>query len=80
MGWKIYQITFVTAVLFGNVHWEWTDNWYAASIGAGILAWYSSAILFYLYEKMFVPESERLTPPSSSPRYSPLEIFKKERA
>lgn len=36
MIWKIVQAVIFTAVLFSNVHWQWTPNAYLASlIGIG---------------------------------------------
>lgn len=78
MGWKLYQLAVLLFFLFGNVYWEWGGQPLAVGVLGGIAAWYSSAILFYLYEKMFVPEAERLTPPANAPRYGGLEAFNKK--
>lgn len=42
---KLFQIVVFTAVLFGNIHFEWIKNGYAASLGAAIAAYYATLIL-----------------------------------
>ena len=37
MLWKLFQIAIVAAVLFSNVHWQWTPNPLVAGlIGVGV--------------------------------------------
>lgn len=38
MGWKILQVVVFTGFLFANVHWQWMDNPFVASVNAGFLA------------------------------------------
>jgi hypothetical protein len=49
---KLFQMLIFTAVMFSNVHWQWTPNGYLASlIGAGVtyvatvaVVWLSDAL------------------------------------
>lgn len=77
MGWKLYQLAVLLFFLFGNVYWEWGVQPLSIGVLGGIVAWYSSAILFAIYERIFVPEADRLIQPNA-PRYGGLEAFNKK--
>lgn len=59
MGWKLYQIAVVLFFLFGNIYWELGGQPLAVGVLGGIAAWYSSAILAHLFEKLSKPAQER---------------------
>lgn len=45
---KLFQMAVFTAVLFGNIHFGWIRNGYAATLGAAIVTWYATFILWRL--------------------------------
>lgn len=38
LAWKALQFCIVAAVLFSNIHWQWTPNGYAAAVVAFLAA------------------------------------------
>lgn len=47
---KIFQMVVFTAVMFGNIHFEWIKNGYAATLGAAIMTYYATLILIKAIE------------------------------
>lgn len=47
---KIFQMLVFTAVLFSNIHWQWINNSYAATLGAAIVTYYATVILIKAIE------------------------------
>jgi hypothetical protein len=45
MGWKLFQILIVSAVIASNIEWKWTDNGYAAAFIAGYAAYAATCLL-----------------------------------
>lgn len=38
MGWRLLQAAVFMAMASANIHWQWTDNGYLASVWAGMAA------------------------------------------
>lgn len=45
MGWKFLQLVIFVGALFANVHWQWMDNPFVASVNAGFLAMFVTWLL-----------------------------------
>lgn len=49
MLWKIVQAVVFAAVLFSNVHWQWTPNTYLASmIGVAVTFCFTASVSWLL--------------------------------
>jgi hypothetical protein len=48
MLWKLFQLSIFIAVLFSNVHYQWTPNGYLASIYAGFAALAATVLVNWL--------------------------------
>jgi hypothetical protein len=45
MGWHLLQAAILLAVVFSNIHWQWTPNGYLAGILGVVAAWLVTAAL-----------------------------------
>jgi hypothetical protein len=61
--WKTLQLGTVLAVLFSNVHYQWTPNGYAAGIVAMLAALFVTAIPVMITD--FVHLCRRIAEPAS---------------
>lgn len=43
--WKLLQISVVVAVVFSNIHWQWTPNGYVAALLGTVAAFLVTAAL-----------------------------------
>ena len=52
MLWKLLQFTVFAAVLFANVHWQWTPNGFVAGTLAAFCAFAVTALLSEFFRLM----------------------------
>lgn len=57
---KLFQIVVFTAVMFGNIHWQWIKNGYAATLGAAIFTYYVTVLLVKAIEAGYLGPRARL--------------------
>ncbi len=43
--WRLLQIAVVVSFLSANIHWQWMDNPFVASVNAGFLAMFVTWLL-----------------------------------
>jgi hypothetical protein len=60
---RLFQMIVFIAVLFGNIHFEWIKNGYAATLGAAIVTYYGTLLLVKAIEAGFLGQraSRRLS-------------------
>ena len=47
LRWRLFQAAIVLAVIFSNIHWEWTPNNYVAGLFGWLAAWGGTWLIFH---------------------------------